>query len=191
MITNDELLLIERIKAGDTSAESTLFLKYHELIFWKIKKRIKAEEEFQRDVASDIIIAILEGIRNKNFQPQKWPNLDAYVWGVTNNKITDALKDVIRERKIFVEQLPYEAMVAETHELFTLEQDELRKNLNALLDNLEPQYRELLVLRYIKELSVGEISKIVNLPPRRVSERIHYALKRLKMAKNTQDLIDW
>jgi RNA polymerase sigma factor (sigma-70 family) len=50
------------------------------------------------------------------------------------------------------------------------------------LQALEFKYKEALELRYFKELSVPEISAQLGIPPRRVSERIHYALKLLRQA---------
>jgi DNA-directed RNA polymerase specialized sigma24 family protein len=47
---------------------------------------------------------------------------------------------------------------------------------------LDSPYREALELRYLQEFSIQEMSEKLGIPPRRVSERIHYALKLLRKA---------
>jgi RNA polymerase sigma-70 factor (ECF subfamily) len=61
-----------------------------------------------------------------------------------------------------------------------IEREERRQELRKKLRRLEPKYQEVLYLRYFEGLSVQEIAQRLNLPPRRVSERINYATKLLQ-----------
>ena len=72
-------------------------------------------------------------------------------------------------------------MVAKFTEEYLFENEEL-KNLRDLLKGLPSKYKEVLDLRFFAELSVQEISDRIGLPPRRVSERINYALKLARKA---------
>jgi RNA polymerase sigma-70 factor (ECF subfamily) len=45
---------------------------------------------------------------------------------------------------------------------------------------LKPKFREVLYLYYYKELPREEVAKRLGIPPRRVSERVNYALKLIK-----------
>jgi RNA polymerase sigma-70 factor (ECF subfamily) len=175
------LRLVRRIQSGDATAESELFKKYKDPILWKICRHIKTDSENIKDLAGEIYLAILEGLRKPSFQPEKWETLEAYVWGVTNNKIRDWFKKEKRENKIFTDDPPSEEVAAASAE-YLLENEELAALLRTCLKALKPKYKEALELRYFKELSMPEISALLGLPPRRVSERIHYALKRLRKA---------
>ena len=53
--------------------------------------------------------------------------------------------------------------------------------IHAALDQLEPTHREVLVLRFLEELSYDEIGQIVGCPVGTVRSRIHYAKARLKL----------
>lgn len=53
---------------------------------------------------------------------------------------------------------------------------------NALLNSLEGKHKEVIILRYIEELSVKEIAKIMNESENTTSVRIHRALEKLKQA---------
>ncbi|MGH7595535.1 MAG: RNA polymerase sigma factor [bacterium] len=176
-----QLRLVQRIQAGDATAEQELFLHYKGPILWKICRHVKTDSEDIKDLAGEIYLAILEGLRKPSFQPEKWETLDAFVWGVTNNKIRDWFKTEKRESKIFDGAPPSEEIAVASEE-YLLENEELGKLLRACLKALEPQYKEALELRYFKELSVSEISAQLGIHSRRVSERIHYALKLLRKA---------
>jgi RNA polymerase sigma-70 factor (ECF subfamily) len=181
MRNEEQLRLAQRTQAGDASAERELFRRYKDPILWKICRQVKTDSENIKDLASEIYLALLEGLRKESFRPEKWEILEAYVWGVTNNKIRDWFKKEKRENKIFSDDPPSEEIAAASEE-YLLENEELGKLLRTCLQALEFKYKEALELRYFKELSVPEISAQLGIPPRRVSERIHYALKLLRQA---------
>ncbi|HEX4413976.1 MAG TPA: sigma-70 family RNA polymerase sigma factor [Lacipirellulaceae bacterium] len=52
--------------------------------------------------------------------------------------------------------------------------------IHAALDQLEPRHREVLVLRFLEELSYEEIGQVVDCPVGTVRSRIHYAKTALK-----------
>jgi RNA polymerase sigma-70 factor (ECF subfamily) len=171
--------LVQRIQSGDSAAEEELFNKYKDPILWKICRSIKTDIENIKDVASEVYLAIMQGLRNESFQPEKWQSLEAFTWGVTNNKIRDWFKKTNRERTIFHSDPPSEEMAASAEE-YLLENEERNRILRHLLQGLEPKYKEVLDQRYFQELSVQEISAQLGIDPRRVSERIHYALTRVR-----------
>lgn len=181
MKDSDQLHLAERIQAGDAAAEIELFERYQAPILWKICRHLKADRENVKDVASEVYLAILQGLRKADFQPEKWESLEAYIWGVTNNKIRDWFKQANRDHRFFEPQPPAENIAIAAEEFLT-ENVELRRLLHACLQTLDSRYKTVLELRYFRELTIPEISAELGIPPRRVSERIHYAIKLLRKA---------
>ena len=59
------------------------------------------------------------------------------------------------------------------------------KRIHAGLDQLEPAQREVLVLRFLEELSYEEIGQIVDCPLGTVRSRIHYAKAALRRTLET------
>ena len=178
----DQLYLIQRIQAGEAAAETELFKRYQVPILWKIYRHLKTDHENIKDVASDVYLAILKGLRNANFQPERWESLEAYIWGVSNNKIRDWFKQTNRDHRFFEHQPPTENIAAVAAEEFLTENEELRQCLQSCLQTLDSKYRKVLELRYFRELTISELSVELGIPPRRVSERIHYALKLIRKA---------
>jgi RNA polymerase sigma-70 factor (ECF subfamily) len=58
------------------------------------------------------------------------------------------------------------------------------KYAKTLLEKLEPEGREVLVLRYVNDLSIGEIADIIGATENVVSVRIHRSIEKLKKLFN-------
>jgi RNA polymerase sigma-70 factor (ECF subfamily) len=177
MNDKNQISLVQRIQSGDSDAETELFEKYKDPIRWKIYRQITVDIEQQKDIASDIYLAILQGIRNTSFQPERWISLEAFIWGVTNNKI----KDWLKKNKSRIEVTRQDSLPTKgVEDPDEVGKEELRNILRSLLKKLPPKYKEVLDLKYFQELSVTEISQKLKTEPRRISERINYALKLMR-----------
>ena len=64
---------------------------------------------------------------------------------------------------------------------------EEKANLRALTARLEPEQRELVLLRFAQQLKLREIAQITGLPLRTVQSRLRAALKTLKMQLEKED----
>ena len=106
-----------------------------------------------------------------------------YVFKIVRNKITDYIKSQTKIRDNEVPGLDIDLFPDDPDTLSEEDMEELREALSDMLKPLKPKYREILRLRFIEGLSIEAISKILGLPPRRVSERIHYAIQNIRKKK--------
>ena len=53
-------------------------------------------------------------------------------------------------------------------------------HIHAALDRLPPAQREVLVMRYLEEMSYEEIARVISAPPGTVRSRLHYAKQALR-----------
>jgi len=186
MVDPSDIQLVARIQAGEDKAEIELLKRFGPRISRKVAYRLGSGNEDWKDVAADAQMALLLSLRQGKFDVDRGVSLGAYVYGITLNKIRDYFKNKKR-RPIISDNLP-ESIVT-IGEAYDLERKERRTHLNRLLGSLALKYKEVLYLRFYQELSISEISQTINLSPRRVSERIHYALKLLrKKCCNKKDL---
>lgn len=169
--------LVERIQAGETKAETRLFQKYSPLIARKVSFDLGARNADWRDVAANAQMALLISLRQSKFDVNRGTSLGSYVYGITVNKIRDYFKSQ-KTRPLITDPLP--ECIVSAAVAYDIEKKEIQSQLRALLGKLKLKYKEVLYLRYYQELSITEISEKIHLPPKRVSERIHYALKLLK-----------
>lgn len=57
-----------------------------------------------------------------------------------------------------------------------------------LVDSLDPKYREPLVLRYVEDLSLGEIAQVMGISENVVSVRLHRAIKQVQTLVNQKSV---
>ena len=178
MTKEQEIELIKRIYAGDAQAENELFSQFDSRIVRKVRFSIGTNNKDWQDVVSEIQMALLNNLREGKFDVERGASLGTYVFGITMNKIRDYFK--FRKKQEIMTPIRSAEHDLSVEECPDIEQQEIRKMLRQLLEKLKIKYKEVLYLRYYEELSVAEISQKINLPPRRVSERINYAVKLLQ-----------
>lgn len=173
---SSERQLLERIYRGDRQAEGELVRQFDYVIRRKIESCVQADKDRIHDILAEVHLAIIQSIRQKKFSMENGRSLGAYIYGITRNKISDFYKE--RKRHQNTEIFPQYLM--DTIKDLELERKELAFVLRKELEKLQPKYKKILYLRYFKELSITEICEQLDLSPRRVSERIHYAVKLLR-----------
>jgi len=62
-----------------------------------------------------------------------------------------------------------------------------RSELAAVLTVLPDEQREVLLMRFVDDMTLQEIAKALNIPIGTVKSRLHHALKRLRQDRRTQD----
>jgi len=168
-------ILVFKAKQGDSEAFAQLFDQYsdklYRFIFYKVSKKEVAE-----DLASQCFLKVWEqiisGLKIKSFP--------AFIYRIARNLIIDYYRS--REK----EELPLIYQVEHNDEKLKFNPDEnlMQEQLEKLLFALKGEVREIVVLRFIEELSVKEIAEIVGKSSANVRVIIHRALKELNQYAN-------
>ncbi len=166
---------VQRISAGDSDAEQALLLFFEERIDRLVRAKAGANAEDVQDLKQEIRIAIIQSLRAGRFNADAG-RLGSYIHSLAKHKIIDYLKSPKRRRP-----LELDVEIPDASDLH--DEMEKRESIAALrrqLEKLPHKYKEALYHRYFLDRSISEISETINLPPRRVSERINYAIKLLQ-----------
>ncbi len=158
-------------EGGKPSAEEIL-LKYWPQISYRVKNSIGRSTPDWEDIASEILVAVIEAIRKGTFRGESaWPT---FIYSITTHKIVD----YIRHKKRALEPIP------ETGPCFDpsvqAENQEQVKLVAGLLRKLKPRYADILYLHYYQDLSRDEIARIYGISPGRVGVLIAAARKTMK-----------
>ena len=178
MIEQKEIDLVKKIQSGNSDAENELFSRFDVRIARKVRYSLGAANADWEDIVSEIQLALLDSLRKGKFDLNKSTSLGCYVYGITMNKVRDYFKLQKRQGVMTTNPPPENELSAEQE--YEFENREMRDMLRTLLGKLKLKYKEVLYLRYYEEFSINQISQQIKLPPRRVSERINYALKLLR-----------
>ena len=160
---NDNYLILKATQ-GESEAFGMLFDKYSDKIYRFIYYKV-INKELAEDLTSQCFLKAWEQI----FAGRKIKTFQAWVYRIARNLVVDYYRT--REK----EELPliYEPRFNPEE---TLNPEELEK----LLLSLKNEVREIVILKYIEELSINEIAKIVDKSAGNVRVILHRALKDLQ-----------
>ena len=105
-----------------------------------------------------------------------------FLYKIAKNICID-LNRTMERTEVSLESLPGEPAYQESG--FAAAEE--KANLRALTAQLEPEQRELVLLRFAQQLKLREIAQITGLPLRTVQSRLRAALKTLKMQWEKED----
>lgn len=175
--------IITQIKNGDEQAFAELIEQY-KLPIYKTAKSILKDEDDVCDAIQDTALSIYKNIPNlKNEEYFK-----TWVIRITINKCYDILK----KHKLNNEKmLKAQEDVSELHTNFD-NNVILQTDLQTTLELLEENLRTVTVLYYYNDLSISEISDILNIPKETVKSRVFRAREKLYeiLSKEEVDTIE-
>jgi len=178
-----EQYLLARAKKGDIES----FGKYYDYIvdriyqfvFFKVSSRVEAE-----DITSSVFLKVWEQIQKEDVEIR---NVRAFTYRIARNLVIDHYRDRAKytslektkradeEEREFIKEALYDDSWKEKMEL---------KNdiviVYKALGELKDEYREIIILRHINELSIKEISIIVGKNSGAVRTQLSRALTTLR-----------
>ena len=171
-----EAQLLRRIQSGDDSAFTEAYDIYAPKL-WKHAYYRTGTKEQADDIMSEAFLRAWEFIRERAKEIQ---HLRAFLYRVTNNLIVDHYRRKARAPIAMDEEMErtmrYDAEI-DTNTDLLMESEKMRE---ALLE-LRTDVRELLVMRFIDDLTIEEISVTTGKTKNAVYVAIHRAVKELKI----------
>lgn len=169
-----EKLLLLKIKQRDPDAFAKVYDLYvdsiYRFIYFKVPRRQDAE-----DLTSEAFLKIWQYLTETE---ETIRNLQGLIYRFAKNLVVDFYRSKTRD-----ELLEDEAVLVKVEDarqqnfLVQLEARATVESLEPILRRIKDEYREVLMLRYIEELSIGEIADILEKSKGSVRVLIHRALK--------------
>ncbi|WP_191304090.1 RNA polymerase sigma factor ShbA [Lentzea cavernae] len=172
---------VQAAAAGDERAVTRLLTHLQPLVIRYCRARVRgpgcsflAPEDIAQEISLGVLKA-LPGLRERNL-----PFLP-FVYGIAAHKVADAMRAAKRDRTEPTASPLDDRHAAEDPERLLLEA-ELTARLDALLEELPPRQREIVVLRLVVGLSGDETAKALGTTSGAVRVAQHRALARLRTA---------
>lgn len=168
-------MLLARLKAGDEAAFSETFELFSRKIYRHVLFRTSSPETAE-DIMSETFIRAWEVVRER---AKEIRNLRAFLYRIAGNLVIDHYRKDAKAAVPMTEEME-EVLAggsdpgAETEAILD------RERLRAALGRLEADARDLLVMRYLDDLSIPEISHLTGKKPNAVYVALHRAVKRLQ-----------
>lgn len=175
MTTTDEHILIHQIIEGDTKAFTVLVDRYKDLVFTLAIRMLKHREEAE-EVSQDTFIKVYKSL--VRFKEDS--KLSTWIYKVAYNTCLDRLK--MNKRKmdeVAIDEFTEHQIKSIDNALDKLEKIEQQQSIQECLELLPSQDGFLITLYYFEDLSLEEISKIVEIDANTIKVKLFRARKRL------------
>lgn len=164
-------LLLRKAQCGDMDALDTLIKIYYPQILNYCRWHTSDEQQAQ-DAAQE---TFLKAVRWLNACGGFHGQFRPFLYKIAKNVCTDLYR-ASGQTGISLEDMTEEPAYQETG----FDAAENEANLRALTARLEPEQRELVLMRFAQQLKLKEIAQVTGLPLRTVQSRLRSALKTLK-----------
>ncbi len=180
-----EKILFLKVKNKDKEAFGKFYDSYVPRIYRFVFFKVNSVHDAQ-DITSEVFLKMWQYIR----EDREIKNLNAFIYMVARNSVIDFYRQKSRkeekEDRISDDALP--RVIDEDNDLARKQALSFDvQNVIKGLDSLKDEYKEVVVLRYLDELSIEEISQILGKTKGSVRVLVHRALGALKKCLNTNE----
>ena len=175
----NEKFIFFRIKNRDKDAFAAAYDMYVEQIYRFIYFKIGNKKEEAEDLTSSVFLKTWNYIKDTEIKEK---TLKALIYKIARNAIIDEYRKKALRDDVSLDQSENAQNIADDRQDIigdidiNLDKDKIILKLNALKDD----YRELIILRYIEDLSISEIAQIQGKTKGAVRVEAHRALRALK-----------
>lgn len=179
--------LIKRLNDGDEQAFLLVYDFYTPKIFRYIYYQVGQNKELTEDLAQQTFVKAWEFIIKRG---KAVDNIQAFLYRVARNLVVDLWRNKHKESLPLMDELIETTEAAKGGGLRWQEEIDAKVSVEVLgktLDQIHEHYREVLIMRYLEELEIDEIAKLLEKDKNSVYVLIHRATKALQKAIKEQD----
>ena len=168
----EESWLVLRAQAGELEALDALFRRIQDPLFRYVRGMVR-DSDLARDILQETLLRI--------YRKLPWLREPAFFRAWSYRIATHEVFRHTRRKQAFDTRVDHEVVLDELATAERLEPDaELIAGLPALVEEVSPASRAVLVLFYLQELSLDEVAQILGIPIGTVKSRLAYGLAVLR-----------
>ncbi|MDM7998906.1 MAG: RNA polymerase sigma factor [Dehalococcoidia bacterium] len=179
--------MLKRLHDGDRTAMAELYDRYFDRVYSLVFNQVDRNRDVAEDIVQETFLAALKSA--KGFRGRS----SAYTWlcSIAYHKVADYYRRQSRERKRMVSGVDVDTVDdtdnpgRQPQPDSLIESAETRQVVNDALSKLPWDYRQVLILKYVEELSVQEISQIMDRSPKSVEGLLTRSRKALQTHLST------
>jgi RNA polymerase sigma-70 factor (ECF subfamily) len=174
--------MLKRLQDGDRTAMAELYDRYFDRVYSLVFNQVDRNRDVAEDIVQETFLAALKSA--KSFKGRS----SAYTWlcSIAYHKVADHYRRQSRERKRMVSGVDVDTVDVsdnpgrQPQPDSLIESAETRQVVNEALAKLPWDYRQVLILKYVEELSVQEISQIMDRSPKSIEGLLTRSRKALQ-----------
>jgi len=177
--SRSDLELIDAVNEGDSSAFDVLYLRHRD---WVVNLAFRFTRD--RDLALDVLQETFLYFLKKFPGFRLTAKLTTFFYPAVRNLSLTAVKKARR----FQSDEEIGEHVEAPEEVAPVENQ--REQLAAVMSELSEEHREVLLLRFVEGMKMGEIAETMDIPTGTVKSRLHNALTALRKDERTRKFFD-
>lgn len=174
--------LIGEVRKGDQQAFAEIVELYKDKVY-QVSYRMVGNVHEAQDIAQEAFLRAYTNLDRFDMERK----FSTWLFRIATNVAIDRLRKkkpdfYLQEEVRGSDGLTFESQLAADEELpedqvVTLEMQEW---IQSEINQLPPKYRTAIILKYIEDLSINEISEILDIPPATVKTRVHRGREALR-----------
>jgi len=178
-----ETKLVKKLRSGDSRAREEFYNIYRNRLYFLVLEQVGRDQALAEDLVQETFLAALSSLDKFRGDSQ------LYTWlrSIAFHKINDFYRRQARELKPKESSPDFDAMKQleqtgdnEPSTFAVLESEEIRQSVHQALEGLPQDYQEVLVLKYLEEMPVLEISQVMGRSPKSVEGLLSRARKAMR-----------
>ena len=178
-----EAKLVQKLCSDDSAAMEEFYNIYRSRLYTLVLAQVDQNQAVAEDIVQETFLAGLGSLDKFRGDSQ------LYTWlrSIAFHKINDYYRRQGRQPKAQESSPDFDAMKQleqtgndEPATLTVMESEEVRQSVNQALEELPQDYQEVLVLKYLEEMPVLEISQVMGRSPKSVEGLLSRARKAMR-----------
>ena len=170
----DDAELVNRLKNGEPDALVDLYNCYFERIYWMVTSQVDGDRDAAQDIVQETFLAALKSAGKFRGQSKVY----TWLYSIANRKVADFYRR--QKRKARHEAGPLADSIGEPTVIETAESEEAKRTIQEILSTLPLHYKQVLLLKYVEEMPVTEISQVMGRSPKSVEGLLTRARRELR-----------
>ena len=171
----EKLLLYKIITKRDTESYGILYDKYIEKIYRFVYFKVRSKEDAE-DVTSDVFLKAWNYLTQKS--PSTVESVSGLLFTIARNSIIDLYRERAKKPQVSLDVI--EDLIAEQTVVEVFDSKQSTEKVIACIKKMKHDYQEVLLLKYVEELKISEISKVIQKSSVSTRVLLHRAVKKLK-----------
>jgi RNA polymerase sigma-70 factor (ECF subfamily) len=171
--------LVEKLKSGDSEAVVELYTTYADRIYSLVFNQVDRNRDAAQDIVQETFLAASKSARKFNGRSKVY----TWLYSIAHRKVADFYRRKKREARYQTESSDGhidpgsggEPLVTEI-----MEAEEKNRFIQGTLSSLPLHYKEVLILKYVEEMPVAEISQVMGRSPKSVEGLLTRARRELR-----------
>ena len=168
--------LVAKLKRGQPTAVMELYTAYVDRIYSLVFNQVDGDRDAAQDIVQETFLAVSKSAGKFRGQSKVY----TWLYSIANKKVADFYRRRKREAKYQTVSADSQIDLEAIPDAGTMDSEEKSQAVQATLSSLPLHYRQVLILKYVEEMPVIEISQVMGRSPKSIEGLLARARQQLR-----------